>query len=344
MSNQSLLEIVKTLSLCFGPSGREKAVRDTIISYIEGYASYRIDPLGNLIVEKKGRRTSTKRIMIDAHMDEVGMIVTNVRPDGLLTFATVGGILPEALIGKTVTFEKCNGVIGCLPIHCLSGEQKTRYPSENELFIDIGAANQEEALSLVSPGDVCTFQSEFVSFGEGFVKGRALDDRVGCAILIDYICNDQEFDTICTFTVQEEVGLVGAKTATFSVQPDVALVLEATTAADIAGVDQTQQVCKLGQGVTLSFMDRATVYDGELYQTAMNLCKQLEIPCQSKNAVAGGNNAGTIHSSIGGVRTLALSVPCRYLHSASCVINWQDVVSTARLLPVLVEKIAMDMQ
>ncbi len=340
MSNHSLLEIVKELSLCFGPSGSENSVRVMIISYIEGYASYRIDPLGNLIVEKKGRRTPTKRIMLDAHMDEVGMIVTNVRSDGLLTFATVGGILPEALVGKPVTFQNCNGIIGCLPIHCLSGEQKTKYPNENELFIDIGAANQEEALSLVSPGDVATFQSEFISFGEGFIKGKALDDRVGCAILIDYIRSEQEYDTICTFTVQEEVGLVGAKTATFSVKPDIALVLEATTAADIAGVDQTQQVCKLGQGVTLSFMDRATVYDRELYQTAMSVCKELGIPCQSKNAVAGGNNAGAIHSSIGGVHTLALSVPCRYLHSANCVVHWEDVVSTAKLLPVLVEKVA----
>ncbi len=344
MDNHSLLEIAQNLSLCFGPSGSEDSVRDTIISYIEGHASYHIDPLGNLIVEKKGRKKPAKRIMIDAHMDEVGMIITAVRPDGLLMFSGIGGILPEALIGKTVQFKNCDGVIGCLPIHCLSNDQKTKYPTESELFIDIGASNQEEALLLVSPGDVCTFQSEFVSFGEGLIKGKALDDRIGCAILIDYIRHEQEFDTVCTFTVQEEVGLVGAKTATFSVRPDIALVLEATTAADIAGVDSMQQVCCLGKGVTLSFMDRATVYDGELYQTAMNLCKQLEIPCQSKNAVAGGNNAGTIHSSVGGVRTLALSVPCRYLHSASCVINWKDVISTARLLPVLVEKIATDIQ
>ena len=340
MNKSFLMEIVKELSLCFGPSGSEKSVRDTIISYIEGYASYHIDPLGNLIVEKKGRRTPSKKIMIDAHMDEVGMIITNIRSDGLLTFATIGGILPEALIGKTVTFENCNGVIGCLPIHCLSGEQKTKYPSENDLFIDIGASSKEEALGMVSPGDVCTFQSDFLAFGDGFVKGKALDDRIGCALLIDYIRTPQEFDTTCTFTVQEEVGLVGAKTATFSVQPDITLVLEATTAADIADVDPLHQVCKFGEGVTLSFMDRATVYDRELYQTAMNLCRELEIPCQSKNAVAGGNNAGTIHSAIAGVRTLALSVPCRYLHSSNCVVCWKDVEATANLLPVLVEKIA----
>ncbi len=340
MNNLPLFEIVKELSLCFGPSGRENSVRDTIISYIEGYASYQIDPLGNIIVEKKGRKTPSNRIMIDAHMDEVGMIVTNIRSDGLLTFATIGGILPEALIGKTVVFQTCEGVIGCLPVHCLSSEQKNKYPSETELFIDIGASTKEEALRLISPGDVCTFKSEFVSFGDGLIKGKALDDRIGCAILIDYIRKEQEFDTVCTFTVQEEVGLIGAKTATYSVKPDIALVIEATTAADIDGVDPLKQVCRLGQGVVLSFMDRATIYDRELYQTAMELCQEQKISCQSKNAVAGGNNAGTIHSSLDGVRTLALSVPCRYLHSASCTVQWKDVISTVNLLSVLVEKIA----
>lgn len=340
MENSFLFQLVKELSLCFGPSGNEESVRDIIISYIKDYATYRIDPLGNVIVEKKGRKTPAKRIMLDAHMDEVGMIITNVRQDGLLNFSTIGGILPEAFIGKTVAFEHCNGVIGCLPIHCLSGDAKTKLPTERELFIDIGACSGEDARTLVNPGDVCTFYSDFIPFGDGYIKGKALDDRIGCAILIDYIRKDQEFDTVCTFTVQEEVGLVGAKAATFSVKPDIAIVLEATTAADIADVDESKQVCKLGQGVTLSFMDRATVYDRELYQMAMELGKEMHIPCQSKNAVAGGNNAGAIHSSVGGVRTLALSVPCRYLHSASCVVQWEDVKATSDLLSVLVEKIA----
>lgn len=338
--NSYLYELLQRLSLAFGPSGNEEKVRDIILSYIEGYAPYYVDPLGNIIVNKKGKRTPEKRIMIDAHMDEVGMIITSVCDDGLLKFSTIGGILPEALLGKTVSFGNFFGVIGCLPIHCLSGEQKNKYPAEKDLFINIGAKNKEEALSLVQPGDACTFYSDFVCFGNKFIKGKALDDRVGCAILIDYIRNEQEFDTICTFTVQEEVGLIGAKTATFSVKPDIALVLEATTAADIAGIPLEQQVCNLSQGVAISFMDRATIYDKELYQTAMSLCNEKGIACQSKNAVAGGNNGGAIHSSVGGVRTLALSVPCRYLHSASCVINWDDVESTSVLLPLLVEKIA----
>ena len=342
MGNSELFEIVQHLSTCFGPSGNEQSVREAIVSYIEDYAPYYIDPLGNIIVEKKGRNTPTKRIMLDAHMDEVGMIVTAVHDNGLLSFSTIGGILPEALVGKKVRFPECTGVIGCLPIHCLTNEQKRKLPTENELYIDIGVSTKESALCLVKPGDVCTFESEFVSFGNGFVKGKALDDRIGCAVLIDYIQNEAEYDTICTFTVQEEVGLIGAKTATFSVKPDIAFVLEATTAADIAGVAEDNMVCKLGKGVALSFMDRSTVYDSSLYKTAMEISEKQGIVCQSKNAVAGGNNGGVIHSSVGGVRTLALSVPCRYLHSAGCVICWKDVEALKDLLRELVDAVSKD--
>ncbi len=345
MECNTIMEILQDLSLCFGPSGHEKLVREKIISYIEGYASYRVDALGNLIVTKKGRRKPSHIIQLDAHMDEVGLIITTVHPNGALSFATVGGILPEALLGKRVAFANgvC-GVIGCLPVHCLSGEQKKSLPSVKDMSIDIGAYSKEDALTLVQPGDVCTFESDFVLFGDGKVKGKALDDRVGCAILIDYIRREQEFDTICTFTVQEEVGLIGAKTATFGVKPDIALVLEATTASDIAGVGENEKVCQLGKGVTLSFMDRATVYDRELYQIAMNTAKSNGITCQSKNAVAGGNNGGTIHASGDGVRTLALSVPCRYLHSANCVVHQDDIDATSLLVQVMVNTVAENLQ
>ncbi|MBR3844384.1 MAG: M42 family peptidase [Clostridia bacterium] len=339
MNFVSLLEIVKDLSLSFGPSGHEKPVRDRIISYIDGVVPYHIDPLGNLIVEKKGKTTPSQRIMIDAHMDEVGMIITSIGQDGLLSFSAIGGILPEALLGKTVTFGSFDGVIGCVPVHCLSGEKKNILPSISDMYIDIGVATKEQAKKLVQPGDVCTFKSDFVTFGDGYIKGKALDDRIGCAVLLDYILKEQEFDTICTFTVQEEVGLVGAKTATFGVLPDIALVLEATTAADIAGVPENEQVCKLGEGVAVSFMDRSTIYDRELFQTVLAAAKSKRIPCQTKNAVAGGNNAGAIHSALQGVRTLALSVPCRYLHSAGCVVCEKDILATSELLQAMVNEL-----
>ena len=157
MQNKSLPEIIKELSLCFGPSGCEHSVRKTILSYIEGYAPYFIDPLGNIIVRKKGKKIPEHTIMLDAHMDEVGMIITRVRDDGLLSFAPVGGILPEALLGKTVSFGEFQGVIGCLPVHCLTAEQKNKYPPVSEMYIDIGASSKEEAEMLVQPIVVVLF-------------------------------------------------------------------------------------------------------------------------------------------------------------------------------------------
>lgn len=339
MHNTDLISILEALTDCFGPSGHEQAVRRLILSYIQDHAVCHVDPLGNIIAEKKGAKRAARRLMLDAHMDEVGMIVTTVRPDGLLGFAPVGGVLPEALLGKMVTFGEINGVIGGVPIHLLGGEQKNALPGTNSLFIDIGAATGQQAQQLVQPGDVCTFQNTFVRFGDGLIKAKALDDRAGCAILIDMICREQPYDMTFTFTVREELGLMGAKTAAFQVEPDAALVLESTTAADLAGSDGTNRVCALGEGAVLSFMDHATLYDRRLYDAAWGVAEENGIPCQAKQAVAGGNNAGTIHCSRAGIPTAALSVPCRYLHSAACVIHEQDLLATARLAQALAEKI-----
>ena len=157
--------------------------------------------------------------------------------------------------------------------------------------------------------DFCTFISDFVEFGDQ-IKAKALDDRVGCAVLIELLKSDAEYDFYASFSVQEEIGLRGAGVAAFSVEPDAAIVIDGTTAADVAGVAPAKQVCRQGEGAVVSFMDGATSYDREYYNAALSS----GIKAQSKCAVAGGNNAGSIHLSRGGVRSLALSVPCRYIH------------------------------
>ncbi len=332
---ERLLQLIQDLSQLNGPSGQESSVRDYVIAQIKNYASYRVDALGNIIAEKKGDARPSVKIMLDAHMDEVGVIVTTIRPDGLLQFETVGGIGVDALFGKRIAFDKTKGVIGGLPLHFLSSDQKQRYPSLSNLYIDIGCTTQEQAQQLVSVGDMGVFDSQFTLFGDGFMKAKALDDRVGCAILIDMIQSDLPYDMTFTFTVREEVGLVGAKTAAFQVQPQVALVLETTTAADVAGSTELNRVCALKNGVVVSFMDRATLYHKDLYDFSFKIAKRNGIAIQSKNAVAGGNNAGAIHGIGGGIPTLALSLPCRYLHSPSCVIHEFDLLATAKMAKYL---------
>ncbi len=329
-------DLIKKLCLLDGPSGNEKAVSDFIKSELKGYAEIEEDGMGNLIVFKKGKNRAVNKLMIDAHTDEVGMIITSITSDGFLKFETVGGIQAPSLLGKKVMIEgKIPGVIGSKPIHLCKGEEKEKAPSEDKLYIDIGADSKEEAEAMVSLGSLATFISDFSLLSDNIFKAKAVDDRIGCAILISLLKQEAEYDYYATFTVQEELGCRGARVASFSVEPDFCICLEATTAADIDGVPEESIVCSLGKGPAVSFMDRSTLYDRELYNTAINS----GIACQSKAAVTGGNNSGAIHLSRTGVRTLAVSVPCRYIHSPSCLADFSDIENAQRLTEYMIRKI-----
>lgn len=321
-----MTDFLKELCALNAVSGDEKAVRDYIISKIDGKADWHTDNLGNILVFKKGKKRSVKKLLIDAHMDEVGFIISSVTADGFLKFQTVGGINTAAIMFRQVKVGNLNGVVCGTPIHLLSGDEKKKLPKSDSLYIDIGAESREEALKLVSLGDRAVMCSEYREMGNK-IKAKAIDDRAGCAILLSLVTNDSDYDFYASFSVQEEVGLRGAKTVAFAAEPDAAIVLEATTAADIADVDETHRVCVLGNGPAVSFMDRATVYDREYYRAAL----ESGIKCQPKSAVAGGNNSGAIHLSRGGVRTVAISVPCRYIHSSSCVADKEDIKNAERL-------------
>ena len=330
-----MTELLKKLCLIDSPSGNESSVANFIKKEIEGYADYHTDSLGNIIVYKKGKNKSVNKLMIDAHTDEVGMIITSITEEGFLKFETLGGINAPILLCRQVMIEgKIPGVIGCKPIHLCKGEEKEKAPEEESLYIDIGANSKEEAESKVRIGDTATFISDFTLMGNN-IKAKAIDDRAGCAVLISLLKEDSVYDYYATFTVQEEVGLIGARCAAYTVSPDFAICLEATTAADIDGVKREDAVCYLGKGPAVSFMDRSTLYDRELYNTAMGS----SIPCQPKSAVTGGNNSGAIHLTRDGIRTLAISLPCRYIHSPSCVANISDLENTKKLTKYMIEKI-----
>ena len=337
-----MLELIKELCALSGISGRENVVRDYIIEKIKDYAEYSIDPLGNLIVFKKGKNPAKNKVMLDAHMDEVGLIVTGITSDGFLKFTKVGGINSKVILGRSVKVgEKAvNGVIGIKPIHLVDKDKEDAIPSADELYIDIGAADKAEAETVVSLGDAVWFSSGFEEFGDGFVKAKALDDRAGCAILIELIRSELEYDAWFSFSVQEEIGTRGAQTSAFSIAPDYAVVVETTTAADISGVKDNNRVCICGKGGAVSFMDRRTVYDKALFDRAFEIAAEKNILCQPKTVVAGGNDAGAIHKSRGGVRVLTVSVPCRYLHSPSCVIKFSDVDESMKLIKALAEEFA----
>ncbi len=335
-----LQEFLKDLCEISAPSGREKKVREYLIEKIGNKADCTVDKLGNLIVCKKGINETNKTVMLDAHMDEVGIIATYITLGGFVKFGCVGGIDPSALFGKRVKFlNGIEGIIGCPPIHFSKGKEK-EYPKTTEMYIDIGAFTREDAEKMVPLGEMATFVSDYVEFGDNKIKAKALDDRVGCAILLDMILDDLPYDITFTFTVGEETGLSGAKVATFNVRPDYALVVEATTAADIAGTPEDKQVCVQDKGPAVSFMDRHTVYNKDLYDLSFAVANENNIKIQPKAAVAGGNNAGAVHSTADGCPTLAISIPCRYLHTGNCVISKDDLNETAKLIRAMAEKIA----
>lgn len=338
-----MFENLKELCLLCGTSGNEENVREYIISQIEGYCEYSVDPLGNIIAFKKGKNSAKNKVMLDAHMDEVGLIVTSVQSDGTLTIDAVGGIDPSVVIGRQVLVgEKgLTGVVGSKAVHKLSQAERDKKPEMSSLYVDFGAADKEDAMKYVRPGDIVYFRSEYVEFGNNMIKAKAIDDRFGCALLIELIISETEYDAYFTFTVQEEVGLRGAKTAAFAVNPDFAIVCETTTASDIEGVSDSNTVCKLGEGAVVSFMDRSTVYDKELFKTAFELAEKNNIKCQTKTKIAGGNNSGAIHIAGNGVRTVAVSAPCRYLHSPSCVVNKKDLENCFEIVKALLEKTAV---
>ncbi len=314
-----------------GTSGDEIRVRDHIMASINA-DDITIDNLGNLIVFKKGRKMPKNKVMLAAHMDEVGFMVTDITSDGFLRFGAVGGVDPRVVLGRGVRFANGTlGVVGTKAVHQQSADERKKAPDFDDMLIDIGAKDKEDAQRLVSRGDCAYFDSDIFAFGDGFIKGKAIDDRAGCLIMMDMINSELEYDMWFVFTVQEEVGTRGARTASFSVAPDIALVLETTTACDIAGVSGDKRVCCLGEGCVISYMDRSTIYDRELYRLAFDTARELSIPAQTKTVVAGGNDSGAIHVSRGGVRTCALSVPCRYLHSPACVIKESDYAAAKAL-------------
>lgn len=328
-----LFEKIEKLCALNGTSGREHSVSEYIINELKEIGvDYHKDNLGNVIAFKKGKKTPKNKIMVAAHMDEVGLIITGVTEDGSLRFSTVGGINPKVIIGREVKLENgVSGVVGTKPIHLQDADERETAVPVDKLYIDIGADSKEEAEEKVALGDCAYFVGDYHNLGTDQIIAKAIDDRAGCAMMLLMLKEELEYDAYFAFTVQEEVGLNGAKTATYAIEPDVAIVIETTASGDVAGVSDLDRVTVVGEGVVVSYMDRGTIYDKELYNLAFRLAKEKNIKCQTKTMIAGGNDAGAIHVSGKGVRTIALSIPSKYIHSPSNVVSKADAEATYQL-------------
>lgn len=335
-----MLDLLKDLCELPGPSGQEERVCQLIRKLAEPYADEVLtDPMGNLMILRRGKRRTKKTIMLAAHMDEVGLIIKKITDEGMVKFGFVGGVDPRVAIGRRVLFGETRGVIGIKAVHLTRAAERKTMPKIDDLYIDIGAATKAAAEEKVALGDYGVFDSSFVLFGDGMVKAKALDDRMGCAVLLTLLKEQPAVDTWFCFTVQEEVGTRGAAIAAYRLKPDICLVVESTTAADLADVLPHKTVCAVRGGAVVPFMDRATIYDEDLFQLLRNAAEKRQIKWQTKHMVAGGTDAGRIHRSRAGVRVCAVALPTRYIHSPVCVGSIEDMEDVLTLSRAFLEEI-----
>lgn len=326
--------MLKKLTEANGVSGNETQIREIIASEIRDFCKeIKVDSMGNLIAYKPAKSNSQNAmtILLSAHMDEVGFIVTDITDDGYLKFESVGGIDPKIIISQRVLVNGLSGVISLKAVHLTNKDERDKKISEDMLYIDIGASCKEEACQYVTKGDYVSFDSNFTEFGD-LIKAKALDDRLGCAIMIDILKSDFPVNLYCTFTVQEEVALRGAKAAVYGLSPDYAIVIEGTTSNDLPDVPENLLVTKIGSGPAISVLDSASKADRHLSDLIIQSAERHNIPYQFKAATTGGNDAGAIHISNGGIKTCVISVPCRYIHSPVSVMNKHDFLSCCNLV------------
>lgn len=331
-------ELLTSLCTIDGVSGHEECVRNYLIDQLKKSSApmeIHTDAMGNLLVHLKGKSAAKNVVQFDAHMDEVGFIITHICDDGTLKFSNIGGINSDVLYGHRVRVGNTIGVIGGKAMHMCDGDEMKKVPSADSLRIDIGASNKDEAEKLVKIGECGTFDAGLIRINDDMFRGKAVDDRVGCMLLLEMAMTQPERDIWLTFSVQEEIGLRGAGAATEYIKPDYIIALDATTAADTAGSDDANAVCHVGKGAVVSFADGATLYDADLYQRIRNLADDAGIPTQTKNKIAGGNNAGAMQRRGTGAYAAAVSLPCRYIHSPACMGAASDVDAMGRLITLL---------
>lgn len=330
---------LKELTEIQGSAGDEVRVRDFIKSEIKDYCSQiKQDSMGNLYGIKEG---VGKKIMLAAHMDEVGFMVTSITEQGMIKFKVVGSIDDKILASKKVVIGKREipGVIGMKPVHMQEKDERKQNIKIKQLYIDIGCSKKEEAEKLISLGDYIYFDSEFCDLGNGILKSKAFDDRVGCAVLIEVLKENFESTIQACFTAQEELGVRGAGVAAYNLKPDLAIIIEGTTCSDVPDIEKHQTVTRMGEGPAVSIIDRSSYGNKDLVKLILDTAKENNINVQIKEGIFGGNDAGRIQTIMEGIPTVVISVPCRYIHSPNSIMCVEDYYNTVELVKSVLRKI-----
>ncbi len=332
--------LLKRLSEAPGVPGREEAIRELISRELEGVVdSLETDTLGNLIAVKTSKKKKAKRVLVSAHMDEIGFYVRFIDDNGFLRVQNLGGFDTRTLFARQVTVHAASGdaLLGVMnpavkPIHIASSEDRKQVPELAEFMIDTGL-DADTVQTKVRLGDPVTLRQPFEDLG-AVVTGKALDDRVNCFVLVELLKTVKKpaHDLYAVFSVQEEVGLRGAQTAAYALEPEIGIALDTTLAVDIPGTPTEQRVTKLGDGVALKVMDASAISTRWLLDEFIALAEGHAVPYQFELLPLGGTDAGAIQRSRGGVASLTLSIPSRYVHTVTEMVAKRDVEASLALL------------
>jgi endoglucanase len=341
-----LAETLEKLSNACGIAGREEEVRSLMKKFLKPYVDeVKEDKLGNVIGIKKGKKNAPK-VMLAAHMDEIGLLVKTISKEGFIQFAKIGGIDDRILLAQKVIVytEKgaLHGIIGSKPPHIQKEEERKKVLTYDDLFIDVGAENQERVKKMgVKIGDPVGFDVKFAKVGKNIVIGRAFDDRVGCAVMIEAM--KRLGKTECTLyavgTVQEEVGLRGATTAAFGIYPDVGIALDVTVAGDVPGVREIEAPIKLRKGPSIEIADMGLIAHPKVVRLLIDAAEENKIPYQLETGLPGSTDAARISLTREGVPSGVISIPTRYIHSPSSLLDLEDAGKAVKLTVAAVQKI-----
>ncbi len=343
------LTMLKDLTDAKGIPGNEREPRDVMKKYIEPYADeVTTDGLGSLIAKKTGKENGPK-IMVAGHLDEVGFMITQIDDKGFLRFQTVGGWWSQVMLAQRVTVVTkkgdVTGVIGSKPPHILSPEARKKPVEIKDMFIDIGASSKEEAMEWgIRPGDQVVPYFEFtVLNNEKMLLAKAWDNRIGCAIAIDVLKQLKGTDhpniVYGVGTVQEEVGLRGAKTSANFIQPDIAFGVDVGIAGDTPGVSEKEAMGKMGKGPQIILYDASMVSHKGLRDFVTDTADELNIPYQFDSMAGGGTDSGAIHVSANGVPALSITIATRYIHSHAAMLHRDDYENAVKLIVEVIKRL-----
>lgn len=333
------MELLKELSEAAGVPGREQQIREIVKRELKWHVdSVTVDTMGNVIAFKEGSAKQRQRIMFAAHMDEIGFYASFIDERGFIRLQEVGGFDTRNLFARRVKVHTASGVLhGVLnatgkALHVASPEDRRAYKEVSDFFVDLGLPGKK-VQKLVQVGDMVTLDAPFVEFGE-YASGKCLDNRVQVYVGIRALqgLKKPKNDIYGVFTVQEEVGLRGAYTSTYGVEPDIGIALDTTVACDIPGTPAEQRVTTLGKGVGIKVLDGSVISDRELVDRFVALAKKGKIPYQLEILPKGGTDAGAIQRSRRGVKTITLSIPTRYIHTVTETVHKSDVTACEKLL------------